>query len=125
MRQAGIYSGILSHRTGPHSLPLSRIKKIMRHSGSDSKAMMIAGEAPLVFSKACEIFIQELTARAYEITVLGRRRTLQKDDIATAITVTDLFDFLLQVVPESADAGDGAAPAAGGRPIDDACELLL
>ncbi|KAH8521922.1 hypothetical protein H0E87_002815 [Populus deltoides] len=63
MRQAGTYSGILSGglsgKTGPHSLPLARIKKIMKKSGDDVK--MISGEAPIVFSKACELFIEDLT----------------------------------------------------------------
>ncbi|KAG0493711.1 hypothetical protein HPP92_004705 [Vanilla planifolia] len=97
MRQAGIYSGIMSGgRMGPHSLPLSRIKKIMKQSGEEGK--LISCEAPLVFSKACELFIQELTARAYKVTVQGKRRTLQKEDIATAIAATDVFDFLVDMV---------------------------
>ncbi|PKA53916.1 Nuclear transcription factor Y subunit C-2 [Apostasia shenzhenica] len=100
MRQAGIYSGIVPGKAGPHSLPLSRIKKIMKSSGEDVK--MISCEAPLVFSKACELFIQELTVRAYKVTVQGKRRTVQKDDIAAAITATDVFDFLVEMVSATA-----------------------
>lgn len=37
-------------------LPLARIKKIMK---LDEHAKMIAAEAPLLFAKASEIFIQE------------------------------------------------------------------
>uniref|UniRef100_A0A1I8IMX2 CBFD_NFYB_HMF domain-containing protein n=1 Tax=Macrostomum lignano TaxID=282301 RepID=A0A1I8IMX2_9PLAT len=45
-------------------LPLARIKKIMKLD-DDVKTMMIAAEAPLLFSKAAEIFIRELTYRAW------------------------------------------------------------
>lgn len=110
MRQAGIYSGILSGKNGPHSLPLSRIKKIMKQSGEDVK--MISCEAPLVFAKACELFVEELTARAYKITVQGKRRTLQREDIAAAVSATDLFDFLVEMVSASVAAGEGRAAAA-------------
>ncbi|KAL0312624.1 UNVERIFIED_CONTAM: Nuclear transcription factor Y subunit C-4 [Sesamum radiatum] len=58
MRQAGAYSKLLSGgRSGPHALPLARIKKIMKSSSEEVK--MISGEAPIVFSKACELFIEE------------------------------------------------------------------
>ncbi|CAA6674142.1 unnamed protein product [Spirodela intermedia] len=53
-----------------HSLPLADVR-------------MIAAEAPVVFARACEMFILDLT----------HRRTLQKNDIAAAITRTDVFDF--------------------------------
>ncbi|KAG9441141.1 hypothetical protein H6P81_016995 [Aristolochia fimbriata] len=101
MRQAGTFSGILSGgisgRTGPHSLPLARIKKIMKRSGEDVK--MISGEAPIVFSKACELFIEDLTMRSWSVTLKGkRRRTLHKDDVVEAITATDIFDFLVDMV---------------------------
>ncbi|KAL6349142.1 hypothetical protein AAG906_033798 [Vitis piasezkii] len=103
MRQAGTYSGILnggtSGRTGPHLLPLARIKKIMKRSGEDVK--MISGEAPIIFSKACELFIEELTQRSWKVTLQGKRRTLHKEDVASAVIATDVFDFLVNVVSKS------------------------
>ncbi|KAH7690667.1 Transcription factor CBF/NF-Y/archaeal histone domain-containing protein [Dioscorea alata] len=109
MRQAGIYSGILSGGIsggpGPHSLPLARIKKIMKRSGEDVK--MISGEAPIVFSKACELFIEELTVRAWMVTLQGKRRTLHKEDVMAAVSATDLFDFLVDLV--SVSNGNGHA----------------
>ncbi|KAJ4832027.1 Nuclear transcription factor Y subunit C-3 [Turnera subulata] len=106
MRQAGTYSGLLSGgisgRTGPHSLPLARIKKIMKRSGDDVK--MISGEAPIVFSKACELFIEELTQRSWKMTMQGKRRTLQKEDVASAVMATDIFDFLIDLVSDSKDS---------------------
>lgn len=38
---------------------------------------MIAGEAPILFSKACELFIIELAYRSWIHTVESNRRTLQ------------------------------------------------
>ncbi|XVF13156.1 hypothetical protein REPUB_Repub08aG0183900 [Reevesia pubescens] len=103
MRQAGIYSGILSGgRTGPHLLPLSRIKKIMKKSGDDVK--MISGEAPIVFSKACELFIEQLTQRSWMVMMQGKRRTLNKEDVASAVLATDIFDFLVNLVSD--DSGN-------------------
>jgi len=56
-----------------HCLPLARIKKIMK---SDEDVRMISAEAPVLFSKACEIFIIELTHRAWANTQESKRRTL-------------------------------------------------
>lgn len=117
MRQAGTYSGILSGgisgRTGPHSLPLARIKKIMKRSGEDVK--MISGEAPIVFSKACELFIEELTLRSWMVTLQGKRRTLHKEDVAAAVMATDIFDFLAEMVSEAKERTvNGASSSSEG-----------
>lgn len=89
-----------------HSLPLARIKKIMK---ADSDVPRIAGEAPLLFTKACEMFIQELTLRAWLHTEEDKRRTLQKKDVTAALASTEVFDFL--VADSSADKpkGNGSA----------------
>lgn len=77
-------------------LPLARIKKIMK---LDEDVKMISAEAPVLFSKACEIFISELSLRAWIHTEDNKRRTLQRNDIAMAITKFDQFDFLIDIVP--------------------------
>lgn len=79
-----------------HSLPLARIKKIMK---ADEDVRMISAEAPVIFARACEMFILELTLRSWNHTEENKRRTLQKNDIAAAITRTDIFDFLVDIVP--------------------------
>ncbi len=61
---------------------------------------MISAEAPALFAKACEMFITELTYRAWFHTEENKRRTLQRSDISMAVTKTDIFDFLLDVVPK-------------------------
>ena len=60
---------------------------------------MISAEAPVLFAKAAEIFITELTLRAWIHTEDNKRRTLQRNDIAMAITKYDQFDFLIDIVP--------------------------
>merc|ERR1719228_1941970 len=77
-------------------LPLARIKKIMK---LDEDVKMISAEAPVLFGKACEMFIHELTMRAWIHTEDNKRRTLQRNDIAMAITKFDQFDFLIDIVP--------------------------
>ncbi|CAN4113452.1 unnamed protein product [Withania somnifera] len=100
-----------------HSLPLARIKKIMK---ADEDVRMISAEAPVVFARACEMFILELTLRAWNHTEENKRRTLQKNDIAAAITRTDIFDFLVDIVPREdlkdevlASIPRGALPVGG------------
>lgn len=56
------------------ALPLARIKKIMK---LDEDVKMISAEAPMLFAKAAEIFIHELTLRAWIHTEDNKRRTLQ------------------------------------------------
>jgi nuclear transcription factor Y gamma len=86
--------------TGPelknHLLPLSRIKKIMK---SDEDVKMISAEVLDLFSKACELFLRELTLRAWLNTEENRRKTLQKNDVALAVAKTDSYDFLIDIVP--------------------------
>jgi len=60
---------------------------------------MIASEVPVLFSKACETFIAELTTRAWIIADASRRKTLSRSDVAAAISRSDMFDFLIDIVP--------------------------
>ncbi|QRV86523.1 Histone-like transcription factor (CBF/NF-Y) and archaeal histone [Ceratobasidium sp. AG-Ba] len=96
-------------------LPLARIKKVMK-SDPDVKAndfcrwyaypdvccikpLIVLETAPILFSKACEIFISEVTARAYLVAEQHKRRTLAKADVARALSKSDQFDFLIDIVP--------------------------
>ena len=79
-----------------HQLPLARIKKVMK---TDGDVRMISAEAPILFAKGCDIFITELTMRAWIHAEENKRRTLQKSDIAAALTKSDMFDFLIDIVP--------------------------
>lgn len=77
-------------------LPLARIKKIMK---LDEEVKMISAEAPIIFAKAAELFIQEVTIRSWIHTEENKRRTLQKNDVTLAISKYDEFDFLIDIVP--------------------------
>ena len=106
-----------------HSIPFARIRKVMK---TDEEVKMISSEAPIIFAKACEIFITELTMRAWCIAEKSKRRTLQKNDIAEALKKSDIFDFLIDIVPRAKNGGtnnhnhnnsssSGNTNAAGGR----------
>ncbi|KAK7278553.1 hypothetical protein RJT34_23583 [Clitoria ternatea] len=97
-----------------HLLPLARIKKIMK---ADDDVCMISAEAPILFAKACELFILELTIRSWLHTEENKRRTLQKNDIAAAITRTDIFDFLVDIVPRDDIKDDATLVAATARGV--------
>lgn len=86
-------------------LPLARIKKVkkivwtssdrilndslfspLKIMKLDEDVKMISAEAPVLFARAAEMFITELTMRAWIHTEDNKRRTLQRNDIAMAIT---------------------------------------
>ncbi|XWS60260.1 hypothetical protein CRYUN_Cryun07bG0021100 [Craigia yunnanensis] len=97
-----------------HQLSLARIKKIME---ADEDVRMISAEAPILFSKACELFFWELTIRSWLHAEENKRRTLQKNDIAATITRTDIFDFLADIVPkDEAGLGGMVGATASGVP---------
>uniref|UniRef100_A0A914C556 Transcription factor CBF/NF-Y/archaeal histone domain-containing protein n=1 Tax=Acrobeloides nanus TaxID=290746 RepID=A0A914C556_9BILA len=79
-------------------LPLARIKKIMKID-DDVKNQMISAEAPVLLAKAAEFLIEELTLRAWIHTEENRRKTIQKSDIAQAVSKNEVFDFLIDIVP--------------------------
>merc|ERR1719193_2214490 len=99
-----------------NELPLARIKKIMKQDG---EVKMISAEAPILFSKAAEIFISELSLRAWIHTEDNKRRTLQRNDIAMAITKYDQFDFLIDIVPRDDIKPTPAKPEPPAKGIQD------
>lgn len=60
---------------------------------------MISAEAPILLAKAAEFLIEELTLRAWIHTEENRRKTIQKSDIAQAVSKNEVFDFLIDIVP--------------------------
>ena len=96
-----------------HDLPLARIKKIMK---SDDEVRMISAEVPILFSKACELFILDLTMRAWAHTADTNRRTLQRSDVADAISEGEGMDFLVDIVPREDEVivGNGDLGRGGG-----------
>ena len=56
------------------------------------------------------VFIQELTARSHLVSLSHKRRTLSRPDVAQAISKSDQFDFLIDIVPRD-DEGEVVAHA--------------
>jgi nuclear transcription factor Y gamma len=85
---------------------------------ADPDVKMISAEAPILFAKGCDIFITELTMRAWIHAEENKRRTLQRSDIASALAKSDMFDFLIDIVPreEAASHAKRAAGTAGPAP---------
>jgi len=98
-----------------HQLPLARIKKVMK---ADPEVKMISAEAPILFAKGCDIFITELTMRAWIHAEENKRRTLQRSDIASALAKSDMFDFLIDIVPR--EEASSHAKRAAGQPAPNA-----
>ncbi|KAI9796805.1 MAG: hypothetical protein M1833_005948 [Piccolia ochrophora] len=107
-----------THEYKIHQLPLARIKKVMK---ADPEVKMISAEAPILFAKGCDIFITELTMRAWIHAEENKRRTLQRSDIASALAKSDMFDFLIDIVPREEAAShtkrtSGQAPGGPQAP---------
>lgn len=81
---------------------------------ADPEVKMISAEAPILFAKGCDIFITELTMRAWIHAEENKRRTLQRSDIASALAKSDMFDFLIDIVPREEAASH--AKRATGQP---------
>ncbi|XP_059306758.1 nuclear transcription factor Y subunit C-1-like [Lycium ferocissimum] len=94
-----------------HHLPLARFKRITK---ADGDVHMISAEAPIVFAKACELFILELTIRFWLHAEGEERRTLHKSNLEAAITLDDIFNFLVDVIPTEAAAGNVGSTSSGG-----------
>lgn len=93
---------------------------------ADPEVKMISAEAPILFAKGCDVFITELTMRAWIHAEDNKRRTLQRSDIAAALSKSDMFDFLIDIVPREeatshakrssqAVTGSSAAVGAAGQ----------
>ncbi|PRQ70318.1 Histone-fold-containing protein [Rhodotorula toruloides] len=76
------------------ALPLARIKKVAKMD-PEVQNTMISSEVTILFEKACQIFIQELTARAHLVSMSAKRRTISRADVAQAVSRSDMFDFLI------------------------------
>ncbi|KAJ5231319.1 uncharacterized protein N7469_005907 [Penicillium citrinum] len=96
-----------------HQLPLARIKKVMK---ADPEVKMISAEAPILFAKGCDIFITELTMRAWIHAEDNKRRTLQRSDIAAALSKSDMFDFLIDIVPREEATSHAKRSSQAGAP---------
>merc|ERR550519_1872297 len=71
--------------------PLGTIKRIMK---LDPDLNMTNQDATFLISKATEMFIESLTRESYGYTTKSKKKTIQKNDITTAIETTEILAFL-------------------------------
>ena len=92
---------------------LSSSVKLARVSVSTLQVSTFAGHRP----DHHKVFIAEITARAFIIADSNKRRTLSRSDIAKALSKSDQFDFLIDVVPREDTGGVQASttPANKGK----------
>ncbi|KAK4689367.1 nuclear transcription factor Y, gamma, partial [Tremellales sp. Uapishka_1] len=109
-----------------YPLPLARIKKVMKSDEEVKRpscfrrlarvGLPVIEASPVPLTLVCSaVFISELTCRAWLIAESHKRRTLQKSDVAAAIAFSDMFDFLIDVVPRDDGEGSGEGNAATSR----------
>ena len=69
------------------------------------------------YAHSLPVFISEITARAFIIADSNKRRTLSRADIAKAVSKSDQFDFLIDILPreEPFPSGSGSAAGASGK----------
>ncbi|THH05440.1 hypothetical protein EW145_g4791 [Phellinidium pouzarii] len=97
-------------------LPLARIKKVMK-SDPDVKLLFSSAKpvkvrlasrlvsslfsnlSPPLTALWLSVFISEITARSFIVADANKRRTLSRADIAKALSKSDQFDFLIDIVP--------------------------
>ncbi|KAL3378158.1 hypothetical protein AABB24_004201 [Solanum stoloniferum] len=77
-------------------MPISRIRRAMK---SNDQVKMVSAHSTVLLSKAIEMFIMELTLRAWMQADQGKCQTLKRYDFARAIRDEELFDFLSDIVP--------------------------
>jgi nuclear transcription factor Y gamma len=87
-----------------------RLKEQVQESDGERPNIkfMISGEAPVLMSKACELLVKELSQRAWQHTERSRRRTLQRQDLHQAVGESEVYDFLIDIVPRVATAARAA-----------------
>ncbi|ELP92122.1 nuclear transcription factor Y subunit C-7, putative [Entamoeba invadens IP1] len=78
--------------------PPARIRKLMKIA-TDKKH--VKTETVELLSRACELFIMDLTTRASVVTSEAKRKVIKKEDIVESITGDEQFDFLFDLLPKT------------------------
>lgn len=84
-------------------LPLNPIKRIV---STTPECATTSKDLPLLLSKAAELFLLELTKKAYDCTPSNMPTLLRYDDLAKAIASDSRFFFLSEHIPERQRYGD-------------------
>lgn len=91
---------------------------------SNAEVKMVSAETPLLMSKACEIFIQELTLRAWLRAEESNNSTLLPCDVAKAIVQTEAMQFLIEQEENAGNTAEGSQ-AAQPHPADFMGNLMM
>ncbi|OEL20003.1 hypothetical protein BAE44_0018971 [Dichanthelium oligosanthes] len=76
-------------------IPMTRVKKVIC---AEKGKMMMTFDTPSFLTKACEIFVQELSFRAWMCANSHHRNIILDSDIAEAIASIESYDFLNDVL---------------------------
>ncbi|KAJ6270100.1 histone-fold-containing protein [Bipolaris maydis] len=91
------------HITIKNHFPVARIKRIMQ---ADDDVGKVAQVTPVVVSKALELFMISLVTKAAAEAKSRNSKRVGSIHLKQAITKTDRFDFLNEIVSKVADAPD-------------------
>lgn len=78
-------------------LPIGRIKNLMK---MDPDVSLATQEAVFLVAKGTELFIESLAKEAYNFTIKGKRKTVQRKDIDAVIEAVDPLVFLEGVLED-------------------------
>ncbi|XP_049804854.1 DNA polymerase epsilon subunit 4 [Schistocerca nitens] len=78
-------------------LPIGRIKHLMK---MDPDVSLATQEAVFLVAKGTELFIESLAKEAYNFTIKGKRKTVQRKDIDAVIKAVDPLVFLEGVLDD-------------------------
>lgn len=101
-------------------IPVPRIKRIMK---ANKDVERVSFDAPVLLAKACEMFISDLTLRAWKHTEANKREVLQTTNIAAAISETKAYNFLADTVP-SLPIQQGNTRTVNHTQVDSSAELV-
>ncbi|CAD6268356.1 unnamed protein product [Miscanthus lutarioriparius] len=80
---------------GERTIPMTCLKKVIC---AEKGKMMMTSDTPTFLTKACEIFVQELSVRSWVCASSHNRSTILDSDIAEAIASIESYDFLNDVL---------------------------
>ncbi|CAL5097891.1 unnamed protein product [Urochloa decumbens] len=78
-----------------HPIPMRRLKKVVN---AKKGKIMMRTDSPSFLAKACELFVQELTFRAWMCANSHGRRIILGSDIAEAVASIKTYGFLNNVL---------------------------
>mmetsp|Transcript_16267 Transcript_16267/g.18422 ORF Transcript_16267/g.18422 Transcript_16267/m.18422 type:complete len:192 (+) Transcript_16267:127-702(+) len=81
---------------------LATVKRIMK---LDEEVKVVRTEAAVLLCKASELILGEMAIRANNDCLRARRKIIKKVDVVTSLKKSDMFDFLIDILPSNVEAG--------------------